>query len=509
MRPSRLPPAWADDRVRGWLVTGAVTALAAAIRLPALGRPDRLVFDETYYVKDAWTLLHLGYEGQWPDEPNPAFESGDVDGYTDTASYVVHPPVGKWVIALGLRVLGAQDPVGWRLSVAVVGILSVLLLTRIARRLFDSTVLGGVAGLLLAVDGSAIVHSRIAVLDGILGFFVLAAFGALLIDRDLAVRRLLGATGPPRAPSEWGPSLGARPWRIVAGVLLGLAIGTKWSALWFVVVLGLLTVGWDAAARRRARVRLWWQAALVRDALPAFLSIVPVAALTYLAGWTSWLRGENGYGRRWAAQNPGQGVLWLPDPLRSLLHYHQDMWRFHTNVTKDHPFESHPLGWVFQWRPTAFYYVSPEPPQQYCGADACSQAVTSVGNPLLWWIASVALVACLWWVVRRRDGVAVAVLSGVAAGWLPWFAFSHRTIFAFYAIAFLPWLVLAVTYAAARLLRWGEADPWSLRRPLVRTVVVVLAVLVLATSVYFYPLWTGQVITFRSWQLHQWLPSWN
>ena len=491
------------------MVTGAVTAVAAAIRLPGLERPAKLVFDETYYVKDAWTLLQVGYEAQWPEEPNPAFEAGDAGGYSPTASYVVHPPLGKWVIALGLRLLGAQDPVGWRLSVALVGILSVLLLTRIARRLFDSTVLGGVAGLLLAIDGSAIVHSRIAVLDGILGLFVLAAFGALLVDRDAAARRLLRLTGPPRAAQRWGPGLGVRPWRVAAGVLLGLALGTKWSALWFVAAFGLLSVAWDAAARHRAGIRRWWQAALLRDAPLAFLSIVPVAAATYLAGWTSWLRGTGGYDRLWAQQHPGEGIGWLPEALRSLAHYHQQMWAFHTTVTKEHPFEAHPLGWVVQWRPTAFFYESPEPAQQYCGADRCAQAVTSVGNPVLWWLAAVAIVACLWWAVRRRDGVAIAALSGVVAGWLPWFAFTHRTIFAFYAVTFLPWLILCLVYAGSRLLRWGEARQWSLRQPFVRTVLVVLALLVLGTSVWFYPIWTGQVITFRGWQLRQWLPSWN
>ena len=43
--------------------TRAVVAVAAATRLVGLAYPHELVFDETYYVKDAWTLMHLGYEG--------------------------------------------------------------------------------------------------------------------------------------------------------------------------------------------------------------------------------------------------------------------------------------------------------------------------------------------------------------------------------------------------------------------------------------------------------------
>ena len=502
----RLAALLRDDRWLGWLTAAGVTALAAALRLPGLDRPHELVFDETYYVKDSWTLLNLGYEAQWPTDVDARFEAGEVDLYTTTASYVVHPPIGKWWIALGLRLFGAQDPVGGRIAVAVAGILSVLLLTRIARRLLRSTALGAVAGGLLALDGAAIVQSRTALLDGVLMMFLLAGFGALLLDRDSARGRLAAMTAPPRAPARWGPALGWRPWRLAAGVLLGLALGVKWSALWFLAVLGILTVVWDMSARRRAGVREWWQGALLRDAVPAFLALVPVAVVTYVAGWFSWFRSPAAYGRQWAGQNPGEGVTWLPSALRSLLKYHQDMWSFHTNLDSPHSYAASPLGWMVQWRPTSFFYGAPEPAQQYCDASRCSQAVTSLGNPLIWWLGTLAVLACLWWAVRRRDGVAAAALTGVAAGWLPWFLYGHRTIFTFYSIVFLPWVILCLTVALGRLLRWG--DVWPYRRGLVRTAVAVLGVLVVGATWFFYPVWIAQVISFEAWQLRQWLPSW-
>lgn len=477
-----------------------MTALAAVLRLPGLGRPAELVFDETYYVKDAWTLLQLGYEAEWGEEPDLAFEAGDTSGYTTEPSYVVHPPIGKWLIAIGLRLAGADTAAGWRVSSAVAGILAVLLLTRITRRLTGSTAAGAAAGALMAIDGLAIVHSRTALLDGILATLLLAAFAALLLDRDRARARLAAATRPPWAPTRFGPHLGVRGWRVVGGVLLGLALGTKWSALWFVAAFGLLTVGWDAAARHRAGVRRWWQGALLRDAAPAFVSIVPVSAAVYLAGWWSWFASPSAYGRTWAVDHPGEGVGWLPEALRSLWHYHQQVWSFHTTLTTEHTYQASPFGWLVQARPTAFFWVSPEPAEQVCGADRCAQTVTSVGNPLIWWLGSLALVVCLAWAVRRRDGVAAVVLTGVGAGWLPWFAFLERTAYTFYAIVILPWLVIGLTWVGLRLVRDG---PWWWR-PLL----VVLAIVVAAVSVFFYPVWTAMVIPFRAWQLHMWLPSW-
>src|SRR5690606_12379302 len=147
---------------------------------------------------------------------------------------------------------------------AIAGTLSVLLLIRIARRLLSSTLLGATAGLLLAVEGHHIVHSRTGLLDVFLMFFVLAAFGALVLDRFDGRRRLARRCAAEIARHgslpAWGPRLGVRWWRVAAGVLLGLAAGVKWSGLYALVVFGLLTVLWDVTARRTAGVRSWWQA---------------------------------------------------------------------------------------------------------------------------------------------------------------------------------------------------------------------------------------------------------
>ena len=75
-------------------------------------------------------------------------------------------------------------PFGWRIAVAILGILSVLAVARIVRRLTRSNLIGTLAGLFLAIDGLAIVMSRTALLDNSLMFFVVLAFGALLLDRD-------------------------------------------------------------------------------------------------------------------------------------------------------------------------------------------------------------------------------------------------------------------------------------------------------------------------------------
>lgn len=191
----RLVPRFPKPSVWDWLGPVLVAVLAGAIRFWHLGRPRAVVFDETYYAKDAWSLLRLGYEGNWPDRKiaDPQIlDHPQVVSLSDTGAFVAHPPTGKWVIALGEWMFGLT-PFGWRFMTAALGTLSVLMLCRIGRRLFRSTPLGCLAGALLAVDGLHVVMSRTALLDLVVMFFVLAAFGCLLVDRDHA----RGGSRPP------------------------------------------------------------------------------------------------------------------------------------------------------------------------------------------------------------------------------------------------------------------------------------------------------------------------
>ncbi|MBO3086576.1 dolichyl-phosphate-mannose--protein mannosyltransferase [Cellulomonas fengjieae] len=503
-------------RLLGWLWPLAVTVLAAVLRFWDLGRPHKLVFDETYYVKDAFSLLVNGYEATWGDEPNPAFEAGDTSGLTTTGSYVVHPQVGKWLIALGIQLGGGVgSSAAWRLAAAVCGVLAVLMVARIGRRLFASTALGTLAGLLMAVDGQAIVMSRISLLDPFLMFFVLAAFGALLLDRDQARRRLADRAARLLAAGHElgdGPGLGVRWWRLAAAVLLGLALGTKWSAMYFLAVFGLLSVAWDLTARRSVGVRHWWRAGILKDGVVAGVSMVGIAVVVYVASWWSWFTHSEAHGRLWAEQNPDQGVQWLPPALRSFWKYHQDMWSFHNGLETPHSYAAHPLGWIVQWRPTSFFYpkevseLTGQAAQDACGAASCSQAIVSLGNPVLWWCAAAAVIVAAVWLLRYRDWRAGAVLSGIVAGWLPWFVYAHRTIFAFYSIAFTPWVVLTLVYVIGLVVGPKDLEPRGRRAAIIGC--GVLVALIVAVSAFFYPIWTGWVVPYDFWHAHMWLRTW-
>ena len=104
----------ASLRLWYWLIPVLTAALGGVLRFVRLDTPRNLVFDETYYVKDAYSFLVSGYERSWPDRANDSFIAGNPGVLLNTPEYVVHPPVGKWMIAAGMWLFGADNPFGWR-----------------------------------------------------------------------------------------------------------------------------------------------------------------------------------------------------------------------------------------------------------------------------------------------------------------------------------------------------------------------------------------------------------
>ncbi|MFF7184845.1 dolichyl-phosphate-mannose--protein mannosyltransferase [Streptomyces sp. NPDC008222] len=512
------------DRITRWSAWGGpllVTLLAGLMRFWNLGSPRAVIFDETYYAKDAWALVHNGYEANWAKDANDLIlqHSGHVPIPTDPA-YVVHPPVGKYVIGLGELIFGF-NPFGWRFMTALLGTLAVLLLCRIGRRLFRSTFLGCLAGALMAVDGLQFVMSRTSLLDGVLEFFVLAAFACLLVDRDRARSRLAAALPAdadgrvrPDAHTAETTRLGWRPWRWAAGLMLGLAIGTKWNGLYILAAFCVMAVLWDVGARRVAGAPRPYRTVLKRDTGITFLATVPVALVVYLTSWIGWILspadGSGGYFRNWAATD-GKGGNWtfLPDWLRSLWHYEHEVYLFHLHLSSPHTYQSNPWSWIVVGRPVSYFYESPSPGQSGCPADAgekCAREVLALGTPLLWWAACFAILYVLWRWAFRRDWRAGAIACGIAAGYLPWFLYQERTIFFFYAVVFLPFLCLAVAMMVGAVLGPPGAD--ERRRVVGAAGAGVLVLLIAWNFIYFWPIYTGTAIPIDSWRSRMWLDTW-
>jgi dolichyl-phosphate-mannose-protein mannosyltransferase len=529
----RLRPAMPREFDGGWIATLLVAGFAAVLRFWNLGNPVKFVFDETYYAKDAFSLLSFGYARQFVDAPrkNEAdlrILAGNTDVFKDTPSLTVHPEVGKWMIAAGEKLFG-MNTFGWRFSAALAGTLTILVLIRAVRRMTRSTLIGAIAGLLLAVDGLHFVMSRTALLDIFLAFWLVCAVACLLCDRDWARARLADHLPDPLSAGKnrpFGPRLWFRPWRIAAGICFGLALGVKWNALWVIAGFGLLTVAWDIGARRAIGTRRAAWKSVFSDGIPAFLSVVLVAGIVYTASWTGWLIHDRSYGHDYAANHPATGVMKVvPDDFRSLIHYHQEVFDFHTSdyiKNATHPYSSHPAGWPVLARPIGFDAVNDiKPGTGGCQIPSdlpkdtnCLSVISAIGTPLLWWAGAVALIVSLVFWIGHRDWRFGVPLVGFVTAWVPWFLYTDRTIFFFYAVAMVPFTVMALALVLGRILGPAPAGArGSLRgagpRRLVGSAVVgAFVVLVMMNFAYLWPILTDKVLPHPEWLSRMWFKTW-
>jgi dolichyl-phosphate-mannose--protein O-mannosyl transferase len=485
------------DRLQGWLMTAIITALAAISRFLNLGSPTDAgtpVFDEKHYAPQAWQMLH-----NHGVEDNPGY------------GLVVHPPVGKQLIAIGEALFG-YNGLGWRFSSALLGVLTVVLLVRIVRRMTRSTLAGGIAGLLLVGDGVSFVAARTALLDGFLTFFVVAAFGALIVDRDQVRMRMHTVLTEGRCgATPWGPRLGVRWWRFGAGVLLGLACATKWSGLYFVAFFAAMSLAFDVAARRQYRVRRPWLGTLRRDVVPTGYAMALIPFGVYLASYAAWFASETGVDRHEEGQSIGfESRFPVPDALRSLWHYTYQAYHFHAGLTNaagnHHPWESKPWAWPMSLRPVLYAIDQHDVPG--CGAQSCVKAVLLVGTPAMWWLAVPVLGYAAWRTLVRHDWRYAAALVGYCAGWLPWFAGIDRQMYFFYAVPMAPFLATLLALICIDIVNDGHGRTEE-RQTLGLLAVCCYLAVVLTNFAWLYPILTGVPISPATWNMEIWLPSWS
>ncbi|HET6877698.1 MAG TPA: phospholipid carrier-dependent glycosyltransferase [Jatrophihabitans sp.] len=522
--PAALTP-WRDPHpVVGWLMTAALAVLAGFTRFWALGFPpganhipkNGMNFDEVYYAVEAQEILRYGYE--------------DNRGYM----FIVHPPLGKWLIAASEWLWDSpntsaqylENSLGWRIAPALFGCAGVIMMARIVRRMTRSNLFGFIGGLLMALEGMSLVLARTAILDIFLQTFVIAGFGALVIDRDKMRARLAGLVADGVDLTGGAPTLGPRPWRLVGGVMLGLACAIKWTGLSFFVLFAVLSLVWDRGALKSAGVRRPTRNWSKRALLPGLGSLIVAPVGVYLLTWLGWFVGENSWNRHWADSHSPSGHLdifgliripftwaWVPGPIRALGDYHYEAYQFHEGLDSGHAYASSPWSWLVLGRPVDFYYNGSG---TACGASSCSREVLLIGTPLMWWAFAPMLLWLAWHWITTRDWRAGAVWVASAAGWLVWFQDLKRTMFLFYMAPLVPFLIMGLTLALGVMLGPAvqpDGDPSRVARARRRRSWGIAAVsvylgLVVVDFAWMWPIFTGGLLTYGEWHAHMWLPSW-
>jgi dolichyl-phosphate-mannose-protein mannosyltransferase len=402
------------------LVCIGVFALAVGLfaRLYRLGYPSRLVWDEIYF---------------------PVFARDYLNG---TPFFDLHPPLGKFVIAVGIALVG-DSPVGWRIMPALFGCAMILLVAALGWYLFREWVAAVLLATTIACETMLIVYSRTSLMDGILAFFLLATFLSAVMARHR--------------------------WQVLLTmILLGLAVAVKWAALPVAVPAGYIL--WRKGLLKPLLWTLWVPAVV-------YLCVVFVGQ---------------------AANPSGAGRDFNDNgTLTNVVNWHRQAL---VNVSRAVPNEqaSPWWSWPLMTRPVLLFYQD-----QGAGRVAI---VFAVGNPLVWWASTGAVLAgvgeLLWCRLARGTPIAdhplVPIVLGFVCLMLPWLPGTRIPYLYNYLPSYL-FALLALVYWLCRLWggrRWGS---W---------VVVGFAAGVVSLALYFLPLAMGLPIGYENLQQHIWLKPW-
>ena len=463
-----------------WMAGAALWCVALGLRFWGLDRFNTLVFDEIYYAKFARNYL------------------------THTPFFDAHPPLGKYMIAIGLA-LKEFSPWGLRWMNALIGSLVPLMVAGIAYQLTYRRTYALIAGSLIALDGFLLVESRYALINVYLVFFGVLGHWLLLVA--------LGTQGR----WHWGGLT-------LAAASFGAAAAVKWNGLGFlagVYVFWLLSWGLT-----QFQVEHW-----LSQAPPA----LPLQRLPHLSPWKLFV------------YLPGiaalvYGVLWLPhlhqNPTAGFGTIHQQILAYHQRVGNDadvHPYCAPWYTWPLMLRPINYFYQqvgSLSDPVPMMGPSLPSPAgeetmrvvynVHGMGNPILWWLSTLAIlwVGVRWlrsllsrWLWSGHSPLARPALPLAAERvWVPLYLGTN------YAANFLPWVnvsrclflyhYLPATMFSGLALAW-LVDSWlhSPQPPLKARAWVFLTLIGLG-FIFWLPIYLGLPLSPWSWQLRMWLPSW-
>jgi dolichyl-phosphate-mannose-protein mannosyltransferase len=421
------------------LLLGAILGFALVTRFMRLGNPATYYFDEVYHAVTAKAYAlndPRGYEW-WHEAPEP-----------NTAYEWLHPPIAKLFMAVGWKYLG-QTPWAWRVPGALMGVIVVGLTYWVGLVTTRRKRIGLLAAGLVALDGLLLAQSRIGMNDIYLVAFMLLAIGSYVSFRHKEVdfRRL----------ASW--------WLLASGIFTGLAMSTKWSGVFILLMVATWEIGlWMVVGK------VWWKRV---PRLFVIFGVIPI--LVYLVSFGQfWLQGHT---------------------LSQFRELHQQIWWYQTHLEATHAYQSKAWEWPLLIRPVWFWV-------EY--KDETIANIYNLAHPLLAWFG---LMAIIWSGLSlvgkgksgKQLGPLAVFLTAYVWAWMPWL-FSPRIMFFYHYAPAIPFLALTLAYWLVTIeqSKWyGKVLLWS---------VVGLMVI---TFFWLLPMWIGWPLPKDWWPWLFWLPSWK
>lgn len=462
-------------------------------RLWRISIPNEYYFDEVYHAFTAETYARndpAGYEW-WHQAPE------------GVAYEWLHPPLAKLMQGLSIYLIG-DNSFAWRLPSAIFGTLTILAIYLLASTLTKNRWAGVLASLAASFDGLLLAQSRIAMNDIFVTFFILLAFvfhWRYLQARFLTKQSIING--------------------LLAGTFAGLAMGSKWSGLFVIIVF---------AASELIRFALDSQTSKIKRLVGVVLAFEVIPAITIwliLHNMLELTRGENLWVLGYVAlllvlecliaslvmgfkrfiflaisfvlvpiclYLASFGQFWLQDRPNNLITFrdlHHQIWWYQTHLDAEHPWQSRPWEWMLNLKPV-WYHV------EYF--DSYVANIFALANPAISWFGLLFLGGLVVYGIRKQKWQYVYLFVAYISVWTPWIA-SPRIMFFYHYTPGIALLTIAFGIACWELI--SSKKKWS------RSIAVSSLIIAGGLFIYFYPHWTGLTVPKGMSDSYYWFETWK
>ena len=395
---------------------------------------DQTMFDEVYHGRTAYEFLH------------------GLSIYETT-----HPPLGKTLISIGIAIFG-MNPFGWRFTCAVFGVLMIPLIYLFAFKLFSRTDLACFATVLAETAFMNTTLSRIATIDIIVAFFVLAMFFFMY-----------GYVDSLRKKKAFRKQM---LWLLGCGISMAFAVSTKWTGFYGAAGVAVIFFysffknleSWEQIKKKKRYI--------IKTFLMCVLIFIGIPLTVYTLSYIPFVRAY---------------------PYRNLIQHVIEngklMFFYHKDCVFEHPYSSNWYQWLMDIKPLA-------DSRTYYDNGTVSVVMTFL-NPVLCFGGVAALIwqFCLW--RTKHSQKALFLLVSYFSMLLPW-VLVHRTLFIYqyFISAMLFPLMLANT------VRYGKHPK---RERLLLMIAAVVFYILYYPVITGYPVkveWVNQVLEiFEQWNI--------
>ncbi len=409
-------------------------------------------FDEIYHPRTAYEFIHR------------------MSPYETT-----HPPLGKDIMTLGIDVFG-MVPFGWRCMGALFGVLNILAIFLLAKKLFKKSFYAMAASIMLMFDFMNFTQSRIGLIDVYAVFFIMLMYFFMY---DAFVNKSY----------DVGYKKSLIP-LFLCGVMLGLGAASKWIGIY--AAAGLAVLLFIAKFReykeykmfQKKRIKPYWYEEFMPKYMFGVLGMcaiffIAIPIIIYILSYIPFIMCN------------GQSFDSIWQNQIGMLSYHQ-------GVNATHPFMSHWYEWPFMIKPM-FYYEG----GSALAAAGDAAKIVAMGNPAVWWTGIVTFFMGIYLAVRRKDNYMAIVYIAICCQYFVWI-FVSRTVFIYHFYSTVPFLILTTVYCIKCFVEMF--DKRKRKIPIIVTLLFLL--LVVALFIWFYPGISGVEVS-KEWIASlKWMPAW-